>query len=131
MIASTANRVPENTADEVNAKIRRQTEENIIRYARAGRGAIYRRLAELDNEWDVERALETMAPSFTLGGLLLGTTVNRKWLLLPVMVNAFLLLHALQGWCPPLPVLRQLGFRTTGEIELERRALENALSVQP
>ena len=31
MIASTANRVPENTADEVNAKIRRQTEENIIR----------------------------------------------------------------------------------------------------
>ncbi|MGE0608380.1 MAG: DUF2892 domain-containing protein [Pirellulales bacterium] len=129
MIASTANRVPENTADEVNAEIRRQTEQNIARYARAGRGAIFRRLDELDREWDVERALETLAPSFTLAGLLLGTTANRKWLLLPIAVNAFLLMHALQGWCPPMPVLRRMGFRTAGEIEVERRALENVLAV--
>ena len=32
--------------------------------------------------------------------------------------------HALQGWCPPLPVLRRLGFRTQNEIERERYALE-------
>jgi len=39
-------------------------------------------------------------------------------------VTAFLLQHAVQGWCPPLPVLRRLGFRTAREIEVERNALK-------
>jgi hypothetical protein len=34
--------------------------------------------------------------------------------------SGFLLQHALQGWCPPVPLLRQLGFRTSYEIEEER-----------
>lgn len=33
--------------------------------------------------------------------------------------------HALQGWCPPLPILRRLGFRTTQESEQERAALRS------
>jgi hypothetical protein len=57
-------------------------------------------------------------------GLTLGGTVNRKWYLLPAGVAAFLLLHAVQGWCPPLPVLRRLGFRTAAEIAYERYALK-------
>jgi hypothetical protein len=32
--------------------------------------------------------------------------------------------HALQGWCPPLPLLRRLGVRTQQEIERERYALK-------
>ena len=68
--------------------------------------------------------LETMAPSFTLVGLMLGATVNKKWLVLPAVVNAFFLQHAIQGWCPPLPVLRRLGFRTVQEIENERFTLK-------
>jgi hypothetical protein len=79
---------------------------------------------ELDNEWDVERYLETMAPTFTLTGLLFGLTVSRRWLALPVVVQSFFLLHALQGWCPPLPVLRRLGVRTSTEINQERYALK-------
>jgi hypothetical protein len=31
--------------------------------------------------------------------------------------------HALQGWCPLLPLLRSVGFRTQYEIERERCAL--------
>jgi hypothetical protein len=38
-------------------------------------------------------------------------------------VTGFLFQHAIQGWCPPVPVLRKLGFRTSYEIEQERRAL--------
>ncbi|HVT30818.1 MAG TPA: hypothetical protein VHE81_22625 [Lacipirellulaceae bacterium] len=91
---------------------------------RRGPAAIDRRLAELDAEWDIERCLETMAPSFSLAGLTLGITVNRKWLLLPIVVQAFFLQHALQGWCPPVPVLRRLGFRTADEINGERFALK-------
>jgi hypothetical protein len=40
------------------------------------------------------------------------------------MVLAFLFQHALQGWCPPVPILRRLAFRTASEIEHERYALK-------
>jgi len=44
--------------------------------------------------------------------------------LLPTVVLSFLLLHAIQGWCPPVPVLRRLGIRTREEIDRERYALK-------
>ena len=37
---------------------------------------------------------------------------------------SFLLQHALQGWCPPLPLFRRLGVRTAREIARERYALQ-------
>ncbi len=40
-----------------------------------------------------------------------------------MVVAAFLLQHALQGWCPPLPLLRRLGIRTAAEIHDEIIAL--------
>ena len=54
----------------------------------------------------------------------LGATVSRKFFLFPAVVAGFLLQHAVQGWCPPVPVLRHLGFRTQSEIEEERYALK-------
>lgn len=39
-----------------------------------------------------------------------------------------LLQHGLQGWCPPLPVLRRLGVRTRGEIDREKYALANVMA---
>ena len=124
MFTSSANRVSQNTADSVNECIRRQTEERVARTVEAGQAAIDDRLAQLDQEWDIERCLETMAPSLTLAGIALGLTVNRKWFTLPVLIQSFFLQHALQGWCPPIPVLRRLGVRTTGEIDEERNALK-------
>jgi hypothetical protein len=124
MLPSTVGRVPQNTADEVNEQIHRRTEESIAWTIRRGPVAVERRLAELDREWDIERLLEANASSIILVGLVLGTTANRKFLLVPAAVAAFLLLHALQGWCPPLPILRRLGVRTQAEIESERYALK-------
>jgi hypothetical protein len=124
MLPATACRVPANTAEHVNARIRRQTEENVRRLADAHPEAIERRLRELDAEWDVERCVETLAPSLTLLGIGLSLGVSRKFLLLPVVVQAFFLQHALQGWCPPVPVLRRLGVRTAAEINHERNALK-------
>ena len=40
------------------------------------------------------------------------------------MVGGFLLQHAVQGWCPPVPVFRRLGVRTQTEIDEERYALK-------
>lgn len=54
----------------------------------------------------------------------LAVTVSRKWLVVPFVVSGFLLQHALQGWCPPVPILRALGIRTQYEIEVERYALK-------
>jgi hypothetical protein len=124
MIPSSVERVPQHTCDSVNAEIRHQTERNVERFRHAGRVAIDRRLAELDREWDIERTLEANAAALSLVGLGLGATINRKWYILPAAVASFLLQHAIQGWCPPLPVLRRMGFRTVSEIDYERYALK-------
>jgi len=124
MLPNTVVRVPNQTRGAVNDRIRHQTEESITRLNQAGPTAIARRLEELDGEWDVERAVEANAATASLIGVALGVTVNRRWLALPAVVGAFLLQHAVQGWCPPLPVLRRLGFRTASEIDYERYALK-------
>jgi len=124
MFSATHTRVEENTARSTNDAIRRQTDRNVAYFGGKGPGAIDERLAELDQEWDIERYLETMAPTFTLAGIVLGLTTNRKWFALPIVVQSFFLLHALQGWCPPIPVLRSLGVRTMKEIDEERNALK-------
>jgi hypothetical protein len=124
MIPATVDRVPLNTADEVNCEIRRQTEASVARYAAAGNTAIEQRLRELDAEWDIERTLEANAASVVLLGLGLGAFVDRRFFALNAVVGGFLLQHALQGWCPPVPIFRRLGFRTQPEIEQERYALK-------
>lgn len=124
MLVSTVERVPQNTDECINEQIRETTERNIASYASRGSAAIERRLAELDQEWDIERLLETNASIASLVGLTLGATVDRKWFLLPAAVAGFLLQHAVQGWCPPLPLFRRMGVRTASEIAYERYALK-------
>jgi hypothetical protein len=124
MLPATARRVSVNTCESVNQRIKQSTEASIARTAAGGLPAIERRLRELNEEWDIERCVETMAPTFTLLGIGLGLTRHRAWFLLPVIVQGFFLQHALQGWCPPIPILRQLGVRTLEEIEEERFALK-------
>jgi hypothetical protein len=116
-------RVRRVTPRELNEQIDRQTDINIRRYADGSTGAILNRIEMLDREWDIERVLEVNASTLALTGLVLGLTGNRKWLLVPGIVLPFLLQHGLQGWCPPLPLLRRLGFRTRGEIDREKYEL--------
>jgi hypothetical protein len=123
MFPATSQRVARNTEESVNRDIQHQTEENVARYAGAGTRAINRRLEQLDQEWDIERLLEANAATFSLIGLTLGT-VDRRFFVLPAVVAGFLLQHALQGWCPPLPLFRRLGVRTAAEIAQERYALK-------
>ena len=117
-------RVRANTVPEVNQRIDEQIERNIRHYSGQTKEEIYRRIQDLDQEWDIERVLEMMASSFSLTGIVLGATVDRKWFLVPTIVISFLLVHAIQGWCPPLPLLRSLGIRTREEIDRERYALK-------
>ena len=68
--------------------------------------------------------LETNAAALALTGLVLGAVRGRRWLLLPGLVLPFLLQHALQGWCPPIEIIRRLGVRTRREIDREKVALK-------
>jgi hypothetical protein len=125
--AASADRVRRSTPEHINRQIDRETDASIAAVSGQSRQAIEQRIAELDREWDVERVLEVNASALALTGLVLGATVNRKWLMLPGLVLPFLLQHGLQGWCPPLPVLRRLGVRTRGEIDREKYALAKAM----
>jgi hypothetical protein len=129
MITSSARRVVDHTSDQVNSRIRSETDRRIA-WFRDHPDQIDRRLRELDAEWDIERVLETGSSGLTLTGLLLGIAVNRKWLLLSLAVQGFFMQHALQGWCPPLPLFRRLGVRTQYEIERERYALKGIQNPQ-
>jgi hypothetical protein len=120
---ATAERVAASTADRVNRRIREDISDHLTYFA-SHPEEIPRRLSELDREWDIERTLEANAASITLLGLMLSTVVDRRWLFLPGAVAAFLLQHALQGWCPPVPVFRRFGVRTADEIGRERYALK-------
>jgi hypothetical protein len=124
MIPTTVDRVPRHTSKNTNEQIRQRTEENVTQYALADKETIEGRLKELDREWDIERTLEANASTVALIGLGLGAFVDRRFFALPAVVAGFLLQHAVQGWCPPVPIFRRLGFRTQPEIEQERYALK-------
>jgi len=117
------NRVAMQSSDEVNRHIRHETDENIKFYSQHPE-LIPGRLQELEEEWDIERTLETNASTLTLVGILLSLLVDKRFLLLPGLVAGFLLQHGLQGWCPPLPFFRQQGIRTKEEIMRERNLLK-------
>lgn len=123
-LPATAHRVELHTSPELNEAIRKRADAEIVRLERAPAADIEQRLQALDREWDVERLLQTNASVIVLLGLALATTVSKKFLLLPVGVFGFFAQHALQGWCPPIPVFRRLGVRTQREIERERYALK-------
>lgn len=123
MLPATMERVSSHTSAAVNRRLRQQTEDRVAYFAEHP-DEIDSRLEELDREWDIERALEANASLLAFSGVALGAGVDRRWLALPALVTAFLFQHAVQGWCPPLPVLRRLGFRTASEIAEERYALK-------
>jgi hypothetical protein len=119
----TEQRVALHTRSRDNHRIQARTLHDVSRYFGASDDTITQRIHELEREWDIERTLEANAATVSLVGLTLGIVADRRFLLLPLAVAGFLLQHALQGWCPPLPVLRRLGVRTAAEIHQEILAL--------
>lgn len=116
-------RVRNATAAEINIHIDLVTNRSIQYFSGQPAWEVKKRILALEKEWDVERVLEVNASTLAFTGLVLGLTLNKKWLLLPAIVLPFLLQHGLQGWCPPLPILRRMGIRTQDEIDREKYSL--------
>jgi hypothetical protein len=132
-------RVREHTAPNVTQRIDRTAQAEVDAAVAAGPDAIRRRLAKLDYEWDVDRALMV---NFAIAGAASLTTGLLRYKLSPPLSPkrkgflylfgaqlGFLLLHGTVGWCPPASVFRRLGFRTQREIEAERSQLQDALEL--
>jgi hypothetical protein len=119
-----SDRVRAHSSPAVNERIDRESLARVRRYAQRERGDVARRIRALEREWDIERLLELNAALFSLAGLVLGVTRDRRWFALPGVVASFLALHAIQGWCPPVVVMRHLGRRTRHEIDREKYALK-------
>lgn len=124
MMTQSHDRVRENTAPEVNQRLDAAARKRVEKYANLNARQLTRRIEELDREWDIERVLELNASTLAFSGLVLSITHDKKWLILPGLVLPFLFQHAVQGWCPPLPILRRLGVRSRKEIDREKYALK-------
>ena len=118
-----ADRVRRHTAAEVLRRIDDVTVASLTSCAESPTGT-ERRLAALDREWDIDRALETESALMGLAGLALGAFVHQRLLALPATVAGAVLLHAMTGRYPLMPVFRRLGLRTAKEIARERYALK-------
>jgi len=122
-IINNGDRARESTPGKINLDIDQETFENVKHYYNLSEKVITQRIKELEREWDIERVLGINMSTLALTGLVLSIK-DRKWLALPTLVVGFFAQHSIQGWCPPLPVLRFLKFRTRKEIEQEKHALK-------
>ena len=124
-IAHDEDRVKEATPSSINEKIDEDAWQRIASYLGKTEAEISARIHELNKEWDIERYLGVNMSTLALSGLVFNAaTKNKNWLMLPTVVLGFFMQHAIQGWCPPLPLLRKLNIRTSKEIEQEKYALK-------
>jgi hypothetical protein len=124
VLPATSTRVERATRPALNERIRAGTDARVARLEGAQPIEFQARLAELDSEWDIERLLQANASTLVMLGVALGVAVDRRFLVLPAAVLTFFAQHALQGWCPPIPIFRRRGVRTMREIERERYAIK-------
>jgi hypothetical protein len=121
--ARSRDNVRAHTPFSINQRIDQSTMKRIWFYATQPKEAITRQLAEMDQEWDVERIMATQSAVLGLTGLLFGTVGKKRWLLLPAFSLASLLQHGIWRASPVVTLLRRLGFRTRREIDAEKYAL--------
>jgi hypothetical protein len=119
-----SDKVRANTSASSNEKIDQMILTNIESSLGLDDAKLSSLIHKLDEESDIEKVLEMNASLFAFIGVLLGAFVNIYWLILPGLILPFLFLHAIQGWCPPIPILRSMKIRTRKEIDLEKYALK-------
>lgn len=117
-------RIRAHSPDHINRKVEREIEECIRAENAKDPAGLSEHLRKLDQEWDVDRATMLWFSFVGTAILYLGVKKNPKWLTLFGIFFPFLAHHAANGWCPPVSVLRRLGFRSSREIDAERYALK-------
>ena len=107
------------TNDAIEQEIKRS-----LRLAANNPKRINERLQELQGERALDETMQLNAAGFSLAGILLAATVNKRWLILPAAIGFFLAQQAIQGRSLPLSLLRKFGLKTRSEIDREKYALK-------
>jgi len=120
--------IMENIAKETDITLEHSTEtekeiQGHLNHYYHDQDEITARLAELDEEWDIERVLQTKVAALTIAGVILGVSVNKKWLALPLAASVAAL-SQIAKWNKPVLLFRKFGLRTRVEIEKEKYALK-------
>ncbi|PKM51393.1 MAG: hypothetical protein CVV02_07250 [Firmicutes bacterium HGW-Firmicutes-7] len=124
LLPPTTQRVALRTDPNINSRIRRKTIGYLDMYKDCSNSMLSSRIKTLNYEWDTERFLEANAAAMVLGSSILGLKFSRCWFVITGMLAYFLLQHALQGWCPPVSIIRKIGIRTAEEINNEKMVLK-------
>jgi len=90
----------------------------------AGPGAIDERMAKLDREWTIGRAIKVTAALCMLIGVALALFVNIWWLLLPIGFSVLLLQYTVSRDSVLTALFHKLGLRSSTNIQHERTALK-------
>jgi hypothetical protein len=126
----THDRIREHSSESANQRIDRET-RGAIAEARHSSSARTARIRELEQEWNIDRAL--MLNFGIVGAFTAFKAMQQRkrtghiggWSLLFWVQMGFLVNHAVRGWCPPMPLFRRLGFRSSNEIAAEMVALNH------
>jgi hypothetical protein len=112
------------TSPEMLQAIEERLERTIRFYAAQPPELIAARIQELKREWSIERYLQVNVSVAAFLTAFLALTRRRGWALVTCTALGFFLYHALQGFDPPIPLLRKFGARTRREIDREIYALK-------
>jgi hypothetical protein len=105
-------------------KLDRAMERRVRLYASQPVEVISARIAELQREWSIERYLQINVAAVGLTTAALAAGRNRKWGYATCAGLGFFLFHAVEGFDPPLPLMRKAGLRSRAEINREIYALK-------
>lgn len=108
-----------------------QVQDRNLAYYATRPEEIESRLAELDSEMDVDRAMDVYALRAAALGGVLSILRGRSWALLPLAAAAMLGLQTATGDSGLRRALRKMGYRTAEEIAAEEDALFALLDKRP
>jgi len=117
-------KVRANSPPKINQAIDTEIAAMVRFYADKTDYEIGTRIEERGKERDIGSIFEVRVATSSLMGIIFGLKKSKIWLILPAITSFFLLQYAIQGWCPPVSILRRFGFRTRQEIDLEKYALK-------
>jgi hypothetical protein len=112
------------TREKVNARLDREAGRRLRLAASEDEEQLRERIQKIGREWNFDRLVEAEASITGLTGIVLGATVDSRFLFMPGVASAMLFVHALHGWYPLLPILRRIGMRSQDEIDREYYALK-------
>ena len=124
-IIDKTDRVRRNISESGKRKVDEEMSDKVQEYKNKTSEEITKRIMELEQEWSIERKIETFASTLSLTGILIAWySKNRNWTIFSGVVVAFLFQHGTQGWCPPIPLFRKFNAKTRKELDWEKYALK-------